>query len=78
MRRRVLEVWLGSALALPGFLLSREVDDRTLAGEIQAYLEERAASDQFSGAVAVLSNYDPPAAGSVAEKIQSLLLREQA
>jgi CubicO group peptidase (beta-lactamase class C family) len=53
IRRRVLEVWLGSAVALPGILLGREVDDRTLAGEIQAYVEERAASDQFSGAVMV-------------------------
>lgn len=124
MSQRVLEALSVLMLSLPGPLSAREVDDATLAREVET-LNERYTAAMTAGkvspnpekpeskyaygisertvgterivghgggfmgingqldiywssgyTVAVLSNYDPPSAGALAEKIQGLILRE--
>ena len=53
MGGRVLAPFLVPLLFLPRALLSREVDDTTLAREIGAYVQGVVAADEFSGAVIV-------------------------
>jgi len=53
MRTRALGVFLVPLFALPASLSAREVDDATLAGEIEACVKGLVAADEFSGAVIV-------------------------
>jgi hypothetical protein len=51
MGRRVLGAFLVPLLSLPGSVSALEVDDTTLAREVEAYLKGLVEADEFSGAV---------------------------
>lgn len=53
MRGRVLEASLVSVLLLSRSLGAQEVDDEALARDIEAYVGDVVAADEFSGAVMV-------------------------